>query len=341
MPEGAADTKLSVRGPSSGAESKGVWEGSNAVSAGTTLSPNWQAGSRATGDPNSEAPRFSPKPAAPAPAPGPASPPVAERPRTDNLVIPSSGRDVIPEPARPTRGVRPEFAEMMDSARRELQSGETQYARVLLFLSRFYGNPEFTDEEDRQLGQLLDQLAEPVIYSRDFHLIEPPYTVQPGDTWEKIGQRYSIPWQLLAKINRIRDASRLQPGMKLKVLPGPFEAKVLVRRYEMVMYVAGHYAGRFEIGTGRDLAATEGSFTVQEKKTGMPYNGPDGVIAAGDPRNPLGRLWIGLGPIGIHGTDDRAHLRQKDGRGYICMGDRDIEDVYDILSQGSRVTIVR
>ncbi len=108
------------------------------------------------------------------------------------------------------------------------------------------------------------------------------------------------------------------------------------------------YAGRFPIGIGRDQPSLEGQFVVREKSTQRPYYGPDGMIDAGDPRNPLGKYWIGLTEhIGIHGTSDPRSLRRADNRGTICLGQRDIEDLFDILSAesessaGSRVIVQR
>ena len=71
--------------------------------------------------------------------------------------------------------------------------------------------------------------------------------------------------------------------------------------------------------------------------------GPDGVnISPSDPKNPLGSAWIGLTDrIGIHGAADPQSVGRDDNLGTICVGDRDLQDLYGILSIGSRVTIVR
>lgn len=236
-------------------------------------------------------------------------------------------------------GIRPEFRAMMESVQRRLDQG--QLAEVLLELSPLYGSADLTPEENRQLTELLDQLAGTVIYSRQ-HLLEPPYVVKKGDTLEQIAAAYEVPWQLLAKINGIRPSSSLVPGRELKVVRGPFEAVVRLAQFELVLYVQGRYAGRFPIGIGRDQPRLEGTYTVREKLPGKAYRGPEGEFPPGDPRNPLGRLWIGLdGPVGIHGTNDPQNLRRVVPAGNICLGQQDIEDLYDILSCGSRVTIRR
>lgn len=250
-------------------------------------------------------------------------------------------------PAAPSGpgAVRKEFQELMEDAHRRLVQGEL--AEVHLALSRLYGNADLTAEESQQLTELLDQLAGSVIYSRK-HLVEPPYVVKAGDTLPQIAQDYNVPWQLLAKINGVRDPERLEPGRQLKVMRGPFEALVSLERYELALMVGGRYAGRFPIGVGRDQPQLEGSYAVRRKLAGPAQVGPDRAAGAGDANSTAGTLSIELDDrIAICGTSDLQNLRRADGPGAICLGPRDIEDVYDILSastdssRGSKVTIRR
>jgi LysM repeat protein len=241
--------------------------------------------------------------------------------------------------------VRQRFRDMMAEARRRLDQGAL--AEVHLQLSRVYGETGLSAEESRELLDLLDQLAAMVIYSRQ-HVIDPPYTVRAGETLPQIAQRVNVPWQLLAKINGVRDPERLEPGQQLKVVRGPFDAVVDLERFELVLMLGGYYAGRFPIGIGRDAPPLEGKFVVKEKTA---RNSPADSNPAGSPgarSDPASKYWIGLtGQIGIHGTSDLRSLRRADGRGVIFLGERDVEDVFDILSAdsehsaGSQVTIRR
>jgi LysM repeat protein len=297
----------------------------------------------------------------PVPSGGVATAPPANSAASTPSRYPSTGLaemgDVIPStpPANPTsRGaanppagpaaasaVRPEFALFMQEAYKSL--GEGRWSDTHLTLSRFYGNPQLTTIEARTLLEVLDQLAGTVIYSRQ-HLLEQPYRVRPDDSLDRIARSYDVPAELLAKINGIRDPRRLTPGMDLKVLHGPFDAIVDLGRYELTLMLKGRYAGRFLIGIGRDLPQLEGQYTVRDKKTDPVYIGPDRVIASSsrDPSNPWGKRLIELGSqVGIHGTNDPHNIGRNEGRGSIALGDRDIEDVFDILSIGSRVVIRR
>lgn len=181
-----------------------------------------------------------------------------------------------------------------------------------------------------------------MIYSRK-HLLEPPYIVQPGETLDQIAQKYNVPATLLARINGIRDPYHLEPGRELKVVRGPFSALIHLEKHELTLMVQGRYAGRFAIGVGCDQPKLEGTYTVLEKTLYPAYRGPDGVtVSGGDPRNPLGKFWIGLSEnVGVHGTIDPQNVGRDDSRGTICLGDRDIDDLFGILSIGSRVVIQR
>jgi len=224
--------------------------------------------------------------------------------------------------------VREAFAQFMEAAHKDLEQG--RLAEVHQTLSLWYDNPELTPEESRQLTELLDQVAGTVVYSRQ-HLIERPYTVQSGDTLQRVGRAYGVPWELLAKINGISDPENIEPGRELKVLRGPFDAVVDLEKHEMTLKLRGLYAGRFQIGVGRNQQELEGTYFVEDK-----------IVQSDAPDSPLGRYWIKLNDrVGIHGTNDPRNIGADDGPGTISLGNRDIEDVHDILSIGSRVRILR
>ena len=211
---------------------------------------------------------------------------------------------------------------------------------ALRLLTEWYDDPRLTPQQNAQTLVLLDQLAATVVYSRQ-HRLTAPYEVQPGDTLEKIAERYQVPWQLLGKINSLSNPRQLRPADRLKVLPGPFEGYVDLTQYRLTLVIDGLYAGRFPIGIGRDQSTPQGSFVVKNKVLNPVWYGPQGVVPHEDPRNPLGGRWIGLGGgIGIHGTNNPASIGRNESEGCIRMGQQDIEDVFDILSLGSRVTVL-
>ncbi|REK12040.1 MAG: LysM peptidoglycan-binding domain-containing protein [Planctomycetota bacterium] len=240
----------------------------------------------------------------------------------------------------PAGGGESGVAGALESARRELEGG--QLASALRQLSAWYDNPQLSPAEQNELNVLLDQVAGTVVYSTQ-NLLEPPYEVQPGETLQDIGEKYQVPWQLLAKINGIDDPAALRGGERLKVVRGPFQAVVNLQKRELALMTHdGLYAGRFRIGVGSDQPPQEGTFAVSEKVVNPVYHGRGRALGAEDPTNPLGERWIGLGKqMAIHGTNDPSVIGRENLPGSISLTERDAEDVFDILSLGSRVTIRR
>jgi LysM repeat protein len=290
------------------------------------------------GDPFSAAPAGQPTDSAAPPAagvaPSEAYPPSEPYPPAG--AAPPGGE--IP-PASQT-AVGGTVAAALDSAHRELEAG--QLASALRQLSAWYDHPQLTPPEQNELNALLDQVAGTVVYSTQ-NLLEPPYEVQPGETLQDIGEKYHVPWQLLAKINGIDDPAALRGGERLKVVRGPFQAVVNLNKRELALMTHdGLYAGRFRVGLGSDQPPQEGTFAVSEKMVNPVYHGRGRAIGAEDPTNPLGERWIGLGKqMAIHGTNDPGNIGRADLPGSISLSERDAADVFDILSLGSRVTVRR
>jgi len=293
----------------------------------------------------------------------PAAPPSAYPPAdaVRNLAPPPDAQafGVLPTapPPAPAKNENPtesllqsKFVAFMKEVQKALDEGKL--AEAHLALSKLYGNPELPADQAKQITDLLDQLAGTVVYSRRFHL-EPAYVTQAGDTLDAIAKRYCVPWELLARINGLMppDATAaaffkdqpLPVGRELKVVRGPFDAVVHLGKHELTLMLQDRYAGRFPIAVGRDPPTLEGQYTVREKTPNPTYYGPDGVnISPNDPKNPLGKAWIGLTDrVGIHGVCDPQAIGRDDNRGAIGVMDRDLQDLYGILSVGSRVTVVR
>lgn len=229
-----------------------------------------------------------------------------------------------------------DLARALETARRKV--AEQQYREALFLLSPYYERKDITAEQRKVLLDLLDPLAGKVIYSRE-HLVEPAYEVRRGERLAEIAQRYNVPWQLLANINGISDPDGLLPGTKLKVVSGPFRAVVDLAGHELTLFVGPLYAGRFPITVGNDPAPRPGEYQVQSKLPGRTYYAGDGrTIPAGAPENPYGHIWIDLGnDMCIHGSGRQG----RPSEGCISLSPIDANDVFGILSRGSKVIIRR
>ncbi len=198
----------------------------------------------------------------------------------------------------------------------------------------YWQHPEPHD----QLRQRIDELAQRVYFMPQTHYMA-AYEVQQGEMLQTIAKQYDVPWQYLAKLNRV-DPQRLQAGQRIKVIKGPFSAIIDLSDYEVTIHAHGYFVTRYSCGIGKDGSTPIGTFTVENKQVDPTYYGPQGVIEHDDPANPLGERWIDIGnSYGIHGTIDPDSIGRNESRGCIRMHNDDVAAVYDLLSIGSEVTI--
>lgn len=279
-------------------------------------------------------------PVASAPPAGPppelASPPVSQSPlqmppliQSGNAAQNNPPSPINPIGSSPNTTADPELARQQyeyESAMRRAQSaiGQNKLVEALRELSPWYDHAAIPAEQKTELNDLLSQLAGTVVYSRE-HWLQEPCVVQQGETLETIAQRQRVPWQLLGKINGISDPNSLVPGEQLKVIRGPFHAQLSRTRSELALFVDNLYAGRFEVHAAGDVAQADGIFPVTK-------------FAADHPSNSLRQPYISLG--------GNLFLRLPDGGptpqpGTMQIGERDLSDVFDILSDRSQVTIRR
>jgi len=263
-------------------------------------------------------------------------------PRNEPSPSGPSAEDQTADTAEPDPAARVAFETAKAQAGELLQAGRLKEALALL--TEWYewdGRPRVHAAERMPLYDLLGQLAGTVIYSRD-HWLEPPHVVQNGENLEDIARQYQVSSALLAKINGLSNPRFLPSGTRLKVLRGPFQAIVQPSRFCLVLKIQDLYAGVFPIGIGRDVPLPRGELIVQLHVLNPPYYGPDGTsFAASDPQNPYGKRWIDLGGhFGLHGTNDPNLIGRENARGCLALHPRDLDDLADLLSLGSRVTIL-
>lgn len=198
-------------------------------------------------------------------------------------------------------------------------------ADALALLTPLYNHPELASEDRNQVNDLLDRLAGTVIYSKQYHFLEPSHKVRPNERLAEIAGIYKLPWEFLARVNNIEDPNILFNGEELKVLPGPFSAVVDLRTQELILLVKGCYAGRFPVTLGADPPPREGSYTVIRK------------MAPGDASNTSGSHVIDIGG-GLTLFGDNGG---PGARGSIGLSPRDATDLYYIFTESKSPVEIR
>jgi len=212
--------------------------------------------------------------------------------------------------------------------------------------------------------KMISDINQAVVFSSRRFADDPfggTYSVQPGDVLQKIAVKYEVTPEALARLNGITDPKKLRAGQTIKVIHGPFNAVVTKGKFTLDIYLGppgekgGLYVTTYPVGLGKDDSTPSGVWLVEAgKKLKDPtYYSPrgEGVIDAGDPKNPLGHRWIGLTGIdgqalgkssyGIHGTIDENSIGKQESMGCIRMHNADVEWVFDLLVDGKSSVIVK
>lgn len=334
----AADTAATTPAPAPAAEASPNPYAAAAATAGV-------AAAAVAASNESEPPPVEP-PVVDAPAPAASTDPaaVAAMPAPAAGAAPVANAPAASEPITPTDAPNGStYASARVAVQADLDRGELNQA--LIKLSEWYGDPSLTAEETQEVETLLGQLAGDVIYEGPpAHRLVPRHIVATGETLETIAQKYNVPWQLLAKINRIPNPGAVQVGQELKVMQGPFSAIVDLGKRRMTLMLDRSYAGKFTIELDPTASIEEGTWKVDQKLltpvAGGVYGQPAGAT---DDRGLLitSTTTPTSQPAMLRGPGSADQVSAPPVSRVIRFKATDVEDVYDILSVGSTITIRR
>ncbi|MFO7973582.1 MAG: L,D-transpeptidase family protein [Candidatus Hydrogenedentota bacterium] len=132
----------------------------------------------------------------------------------------------------------------------------------------------------------------------------------------------------------------------LNSAPERVEIRIDKSDYTMTIHFDGAPIAEFPVGLGRNNATPEGDFKIASKVTDPDWSDRGRIVKAGDPENPLGKRWMGLGTgerttsYGIHPTKEPESIGADMSRGCIRMRPEDAEKVFGLCPVGTCVCIV-
>ena len=195
----------------------------------------------------------------------------------------------------------------------------------------------------------LSDLAEVWLFSRKLFPNDnlcTTYRVKPGDQLRTIAKEFKIPYELIMQLNNIKRPELLKASQTLKVINGPFNAKVFLSAFTMDVYLQDTFIKSFHVGVGKpDMKTPTGLWQVKAdgKMVKPPWPDPVSgqILHYGDPGYALGSRWIGLEGItgnavgrtgfGIHGTKDPETIGTPSSRGCIRLHNGNVIIVYNLL----------
>lgn len=187
-----------------------------------------------------------------------------------------------------------------------------------------------------ELGRINGEL----VFSRKPVADSLSYSVRSGDSLARIAGLYKTTPQFIKRINYL-SSDRINVGDQLKIFQGPFDAVIEKSKFRLTVYRAGIFIREYQVGIGKDGSTPEGEWPVKSKLIDPAWDPPGPEYAASKaPDNPLGTRWIGFdGEYGIHGTIAPDSIGKAESRGCIRLLNQEVEEVYDLLILGSKVTV--
>jgi hypothetical protein len=173
--------------------------------------------------------------------------------------------------------------------------------------------------------------------------------VVPGDTLVGIRKRLIAEDPSLqfctGMIERSNQLGRyLREGQILRVPTNRVRTLIDLSSRWLFYLHADEVVAAYPVATGRVGAeTTPGRYTVGDKTPEPPWF-PKGnsMVPYGDPENPLGTRWIGLegsNGLGIHGTWEPQSLGTMASDGCIRLHNDRVEELFEVIPQGSDVVV--
>ena len=201
--------------------------------------------------------------------------------------------------------------------------------------------PDFNKVEEIQ--KKIDDLSMKILVSK----METPstiiHTVEAGDSLAKIAKKYHVTIALIKKSNGLL-SDTIRVGQRLRIWKGVLNVFVDKSQNILVFKSDDEIIKVYAVSTGKDNSTPVGTFTIEGKLVNPVWFKSGAVIAAGSPENALGSRWMGFDSsaagYGIHGTIEPESIGKQVTAGCVRMRNSDVEELYDLLPDGTKVTIV-
>lgn len=216
-----------------------------------------------------------------------------------------------------------------------------------------------SDQQRLFVKRQLSKLADKWLFSRTVFPQDKLCTsiqVGQGELLSTIGKRFKVPYEILVEINNIGRPEALKAGGYIKVINGPFHARVYLSTFTMDLYLQNTFVKSYQVGLGREGRETPmGLWIVKPggKLISPTWTDPDTgkTYQAEDPDYPLGSRWIALEGIkgaavgrtgiAIHGTKYTEQIGAQGSRGCIRLYNGDAILIYSLLApRHSQVEVV-
>ncbi|AKJ64286.1 L,D-transpeptidase family protein [Kiritimatiella glycovorans] len=284
-----------------------------------------------------------PAPAAPASTEEGSAAPEPAEPSAAKSAPEKSGRETPPSPSPAVEAPDPAAMEVFREAMELVRGNRLRAAR-----DKLYGllERDLAERLASSTKNLLGQVNSALAFSPRDMREKSEYIVKSGDNLWELARRFDTTVAYLQESNDLENDA-LRPGMRLRYLDGTFRVDVDKSRFILDLYLNERFFKRYRVAIGKHDRTPEGTFKVGDPVVHPDWYSPDGLIPYGHPDNILGTHWLPLiskdrpelKGYGIHGTRDPASIGSEASAGCVRMMNKDIREVYMLVTRGTPVVI--
>ncbi|MBA7637828.1 hypothetical protein ES703_45477 [subsurface metagenome] len=267
---------------------------------------------------------------------------------TNPLVVVPPEPNLLEITPSPTEDANPEATALIAEAMALMNAKPAGIIEARNILNDMLSMP-MTGQQQAFVKRKLSELADKWLFSKTVYPQDSlcsSYRVKRDEILSTICKQFKVPWEILSKINEVRPEV-LGAGKTIKIIDGPFHARVYLSTFTMDLYLQNNtFVRSYPVGLGEPGKETPtGLWRVKRNGKLIKPPWPDSVtrklIHYGEPGYALGSRWIGLEGIkgaaknrtgfGIHGTEEPETIGTEGSRGCIRLHNGDVIFVYDLL----------
>jgi len=226
----------------------------------------------------------------------------------------------------------------LDKAELALEEGDIVKAKDLYKKSMAAIN---NADKLQEIQNKIDETSMKIIFSLVEDDCSSKYTVKSGDSLSKIAKEFNTTVNLIKRTNNL-NSNIIKTGQSFKVNVCSFSIVVDKSQNLLFLKRKGEIIKTYLVSTGKDNSTPIGEFKIVNKLEKPTWYKTGAVISPDSPKNILGSRWMGfdLKGYGIHGTTEPESLGSQVTLGCIRMKNQDVEELFDIIPQGTEVIII-
>ncbi|MFC1754921.1 L,D-transpeptidase family protein [Thermoproteota archaeon] len=168
------------------------------------------------------------------------------------------------------------------------------------------------------------------------------YEVKPRDSLFNIAKKFKTTVESITRANNIK-GTIIHPGMKLRILNGTFSILVDKSSNILILKLDDEVVKTYDVSTGINNSTPVGTHIIKTRLKDPVWYKNGKAIPPTSPKNILGTRWLGfkkMSTYGIHGTVTPDQIGQQITDGCVRMRNEDVEELYDLIPAGVKVTIM-